>query len=305
MNDLLHLQVQLAAAPAQVFAALTDNGQLQRWFAEHTAVDLATGRYDFWGRYTPVDLPEAEGHNPLHEVVLNERLAFTWSSRKVTTDVAITLRPAGDGTRLILQQQAVTAEGQPVPWLAEDFWFLTLENLRRYLLNRPVTRCDYRAFVKGDISWSLEIDASPQAIYDAIIRPDQLEQWIASNARVEPVVGGRFDIGWGDDGGTKLLELVPGEKISFGWAAWGDQPATTVTWTIARSGGKSRLTLFHSGFASDADAPEQEGWLNYMVRLRSLLELGADWSPVVKALPESLAFMYPKAMIERQDWLMA
>ena len=304
MSDNLHLQVYLAASPADVYVALTDNGQLQQWFAEHADVSVAEGKYHFWGRYTPEDLSHAEGQHPLIEAVPNEKLVFAWTVRKFATRVMIALRSDGDGTRLILKQKAAVEGAEFNPWAAEDFWYFSLGNLKRYLDGRSVTRCDYRSFVKGDVTWSLDIDASVEAVFGALIRPDQLNKWIASDSSVTPVVGGSWSLGWNEVPASKILELVPNKKLTFEWASWGDNPATVVTWTVAKTGGKTRLTLFHSGFAPDQDAPEQEGWLNYMMQLRSVLEYGDAWAPVVKELPADLASFYARAINERQAWLM-
>jgi uncharacterized protein YndB with AHSA1/START domain len=49
----LRLRAVVPAPPKVVYEALTDPAALRVWLAEHAEVDLP-GRYEFWGRFTPV-----------------------------------------------------------------------------------------------------------------------------------------------------------------------------------------------------------------------------------------------------------
>jgi hypothetical protein len=89
------------------------------------------------------------------------------------------------------QQIVVVRQEQPA---YEDFWFLSLENLRRHLDGKPPVRCDYSQSMLGDIHHTIEIDAPPEAVYETLIKPEQLNRWIASNASVEPQIGGNYDL---------------------------------------------------------------------------------------------------------------
>ena len=84
-----------------------------------------------------------------------------------------------------------------------------------------------------------------------------------------------------------------GQSITFvGGQANG--PTTVMTWTLEGSGGKTRLTLVHSGFAPDAPTSGlQSGWLNFASWLKSMLEYGADWQPAIKRLTQDFIPFYP------------
>ena len=56
--SIVRMQVTVNATAERTWAALTDSAALQAWFAEHAAIDLDEGRYDFWGQYT-VGTPES------------------------------------------------------------------------------------------------------------------------------------------------------------------------------------------------------------------------------------------------------
>ena len=71
------------------------------------------------------------------------------------------------------------------------------------------------------------------------------------------------------------------------------------------SGGKTRLTLAHSGFATDrhSDA-EWGGWLNYLGLIRSLVEYGLDWLPPIKEITQQVALYYAAAVWAHQAELL-
>jgi hypothetical protein len=78
-----------------------------------------------------------------------------------------------------------------------------------------------------------------------------------------------------------------------------------VTWTLEESGGKTRLTLAHSGFATDrhSDA-EWGGWLNYLGLIRSLVEFGLDWLPPIREITQQIALYYAAVIWAHQDDLL-
>ena len=49
LTPIVRMQVTVNATTGRAWAALTDNAALAAWYAEHADVDLAAGRYDFWG----------------------------------------------------------------------------------------------------------------------------------------------------------------------------------------------------------------------------------------------------------------
>jgi uncharacterized protein YndB with AHSA1/START domain len=293
------MQLTVAALPERVFRALTDAAELSTWFAEHADISLAEKHYDFWGRFTPDNPDRAHGHHTLLSITDNRYLKFQWQVREAETTVEWFLEPRDEGTLVILRQaNAPPAHGIALSTI-EDFWFLSLENLRRHLDGRPLTRCDFSAIRPGDITHSLEIDGLKVAVFDALINPQQLERWIASQATVEPRVGGTYDLGWKGAGRLKILELIPDEKLSLEWPE--GERTSVVTWTLAESGGKTRLTLVHSGFGPDEPTGGlNAGWLNFMGWVRSLVEYGPAWAPPALWLKPDMEPFYAASIGGRQ-----
>lgn len=293
MSDPLQMQIALKSTPDAILRAWTDH--LSAWFAEYADISLADKRYDFWGRYTPETPDRESGDHPLLAHEEGKGLTFRWHLAKEDRTVQISVQPRDDEQVLAIQ---VT------PSAYEDFWFLSLENLRRHLDGKAPVRCDYSQSMLGDIHHTIEIDAPRETVYDTLIKPEQLNRWIASHATVEPQVGGTYDWGWGGTGTMpmKILEIVPNERLKLSGVENGVE--NILTWTLAESNGKTRLTLVHSGFAPDKDSGLTTGWLNFMSWVKSISEYGDDWQPAIVRIAPEMTSYYAASIGKGQAVLM-
>ncbi len=299
----LHLQQTLPATPEAVFHQLTDSAHLAAWFAEQAEVSLPERRYDFWGRYTPGHPEREAGRHPLLAAEPGARLSYSWQYQDLDTVVEIGLHPRGAETVVVVQQSGSGPDGPADLSMLDDFWFLSLENLRRAVAgnDQAVVRLDFSADMRGDVRHSVTIDAAPEAVWKALTEPEQLNRWIASNAVVEPRVGGRYELGWG--GPERILELVPNERLATADPTQ-VEAQTVITWTLAGSGGRTTLTLVHSGFAPDQDnSGLYRGWLNFMSWLKSMVETGPSWQPSLKPLTPDYVPYYPASIAAGQSAL--
>jgi uncharacterized protein YndB with AHSA1/START domain len=298
----MFMQVTLAAPAQKVFQALTDSAALTAWFAEYADVSVAEKRYDFWGRFTPETPDHEQGRHPMLEVTTDRSLKFGWLLQGQDTTVEINLIPQGQQTVVSVEQKnaAPSPEGSSG---SEDFWFLSLDNLRRYVDGKTdMVRCDYSAIKPGDVQQEIEIEGSAEAVFSALINPEELNRWIASQARVEPKVGGQYELGWENFGPLKILELVPNEKLTL---LSPEDRGNIVTWTLAKSGGKTRLTLVHSGFAPDEQTDGlQTGWLNFMNRIKAMVEYGPAWQPPILKLQPGMESYYAASIVKAQASLL-
>lgn len=307
MANEVTIRVFLNHPPAAVYQALTDNDMLEAWFAESANVDLAQKQYAYWGRFTPDNPQKEEGQHPLLVAQPNEHLRYRWATSINPSEVDITLKPRDGGTLLTVNHAFVEAiptnesEASAV-FPLEDFWFLSLENLRRYLDGRSVTRCDFSKHVTGDVEVTFDFDASPEAVFDALIRPEQLNRWIAHNAEVEPRVGGKFDYGWGPGDPFQVTEFELNEKVSYQWeGVEGVFPPTVSTWTLKGTEGRTRLTLVQSGFVDDTYQDGLYiGWHFFISWLRSLVEYDTTWQPPIKKLSPGSENQYPASVVAGQ-----
>jgi uncharacterized protein YndB with AHSA1/START domain len=302
----MHMQQRVAAPSSAVFHALTDEGALTTWFAEHASISRAEHRYDFWGRFTP-EAPDRNGGR--HEIELWEpdrRLRFQWLLRGAMTTVDVRLTERDGDTIVGVWHHDIPSvpRGEPGCYSMDDVWFLWLENLRRYVEHRPVVRCDFTLMSASAVEHVVNIEGSPADVWTSLLDPTQLNRWIASHAAVDPMVGGEWNMGWGDEGAFRILELEPQRKLALEWEI--DGTPTVVTWTLDDVGGKVRLTLSHSGFADGYRCDgEQAGWLNFLIFLGSLVEYGKDWLPPIKELATGVALLYASKIWQQQEELLS
>jgi uncharacterized protein YndB with AHSA1/START domain len=300
MDELYRLQVTIAAGPASVYNALTHAESLETWFAEHADVDVAARRYDFWGRYTPETPDREQGRHEIIAAEQDSHLRFAWPLEGVTTEVEYRLHPR-DGATIVTVTHTGCGRDASAPCAPEDFWFLVLENLRRHVEGRQVhSRFDFHTLnSKEDVRHEIEIDAPADVVFSKLVEPAELNRWIAHNAAVEPQVGGTFDLGWSEEFTSKILEIEPGSKLTYGgWAG-----SQTVTWTLEGSGGKTRLLIVHSGFDPDTVPGERLGWLNFITWIGSMSEAGPSWQSPLCLINKEYSMFYSRSMNDRQSEL--
>jgi uncharacterized protein YndB with AHSA1/START domain len=274
----VHVEVQIPAAASSVFAALTDSRALEAWFAEKADVSLEEKRYDFWGRFTPENPDREAGRHKLVQVERDRRLVFEWRLRDHGSTVEMELSQSGSDT-LAVVRQSVLAWRQSQASIA-NFWAFSLENLRSWIMRKRIgLRCDFSTGSPDPVKMSIDVDAPPEGVFEALIKPEQLDRYIATKAVVEPRVGGRYDFGWGSCP-VKILELEPNRKLAYSWE-YKDQPPTVVTWTLNGSGGRTRITLVHSGFGPKRDNQDyRAGWIEFLNALKFMCEVGPSWKKV-------------------------
>ncbi len=107
-----------------------------------------------------------------------------------------------------------------------------------------------------EIRKTVVIDSKPETVFKAITDEKELTHWFPDQARLEPKVGGFVQLKFLEDGKEnhrvegRVLEIVPGRKISYSWTNMSDPnfPKTVVTWILEPAGDGTRVTLTHTGF---------------------------------------------------------
>ena len=186
----------------------------------------------------------------------------------------------------------------------EDFWFVHLENLRRFLDGKSCeARVDFSRPMTGNIKHALDSTASVERIFDVLTQPRWMERWIASQAQVALIPGGKYDLGWGVEG-IRVVDCELNKRLTISWQE-ADEAPTEATWLLERIAGKTRISFDHSGFSPDF--PNNGiwiGWLNYLNWIRSVAEYGESWQPpAIPLAGHPWAHIYPKSMREMQDKL--
>jgi len=140
---------------------------------------------------------------------------------------------------------------------------------------------------KAVIKKSTEIEAPARVVFKALIDEKELVQWMPTEAKLDPRVGGslRFRFHWAarnvDTEVTgKIVELIPDKKISYTWVAamrsdrdpihQENAPAALVTWTLEElPGGRTRVTVTQTGFDERLRKDGESGWEHFTLQLAS------------------------------------
>jgi uncharacterized protein YndB with AHSA1/START domain len=282
MTDTYELDIDIAAPRDRAWTALTDSGELERWFCEHADVSLDDKRYDFWGRFTPGVPDRDQGRHRILDVDPQRLLRFSFPVADKDTTVELTLN--GDTNVHVLHTDVPTRISGPQAHV-RHLWSGALAQLRGYVeMGRPGPRFDYTWPHMGGFTVHADIDAPRSDVWPAL-----LDGWKASQFR-RPARKADEDFAWdvGVTVGIKVLELVENERYTLEWRdpnpdlGATEEVPTVLTYSLEDSRGGTRVTIVHSGFASDVDVQGMaEGFFSGLYDLAWRLETNGAWPPSV------------------------
>ncbi|MDQ3664571.1 MAG: SRPBCC domain-containing protein [Actinomycetota bacterium] len=132
------------------------------------------------------------------------------------------------------------------------------------------------------------LDASPERIFQALTDPAELVKWWGPSGfttpeiEIDPRVGGSYRLGMQPPDGElfhlagEFLEVGPPTRLaySFRWEEPDpDDQETVVTLSLDAVAGRTRLSLWHGAFATEARlALHTSGWTDSLQRLSELHE---------------------------------
>ncbi len=133
------------------------------------------------------------------------------------------------------------------------------------------------------IEIEVEVDASPEDVWEAISEGEGIRRWFAPEARVSPGVGGSIWLSWGEgaEGEATIDIWEPSKRIRWieEWGSSEDEGGATVIavdFHIEVRGGTTIVRLVHSGFSALADWDEyydatEAGWTYFLWNLSHYL----------------------------------
>ena len=133
------------------------------------------------------------------------------------------------------------------------------------------------------VELEIEIDASPDAVWKAISEGDELVRWFPMEAKVDPGVGGRVWVSWGEGmaWSSRIAVWEPNRRLkSVDEPPEGAPPfpvEVAVEYEIQAREGRTVLRLVHSGFSAEADWDQfydatVAGWTYFLRNLKHYLE---------------------------------
>src|SRR3712207_6695880 len=116
----------------------------------------------------------------------------------------------------------------------------------------------------GSIRREIQIDASPEVVFDVVSRPEHLQEWWPDDARYDLTPGAPGEIVFGDPAaggaatGFTVVDARPPRLFSFRWTHPVGEIATEhnsllVTFELEPAGGGTRLRMTETGF-------RERGW---------------------------------------------
>jgi uncharacterized protein YndB with AHSA1/START domain len=129
---------------------------------------------------------------------------------------------------------------------------------------------------EGVVNGVVEIAAPPEAVFEALTDPRQLEAWWGADDeyrthdwKIELRVGGQWSVRTTGPSGREMtvkgeyLQVERPHLLQLTWlASWDDFRPTFVRFEIEPAPAGTRLTMRHSGFADRAKSSEEHaaGW---------------------------------------------
>jgi uncharacterized protein YndB with AHSA1/START domain len=274
MTDTYEVEVDLEHDRDRVWQALVDPADLEVWFCEHADIDVAAGRYDFWGRFTPGVPSREERAHTIIDLEPGRLLRYAWPLRGGDTTVTITLD--GD-TRVNVVHDDVPARRSGMEHVPSHLWMGALGNLRSYLATgRPGPRFDWSWPHHGGFFAEADVPAATHEVWRALVDDGWLHP---ENPMRRPARTENEDFAW-DVGvlqGVRLLDVTPSERFSLAWI--GDHE-TILTYELADSGGSTHITIVQSGFSADRDIQGMaEGFFSGIAEIGWVFESGGTWRP--------------------------
>jgi uncharacterized protein YndB with AHSA1/START domain len=115
-------------------------------------------------------------------------------------------------------------------------------------------------------------NAQASHVWEAITDKNAMKQWYFDLPEFKPEIGFEFSFEGGDKDKSythhcKIVEVIPGKKLSYTWRYEGYEGNSTVTFELFPEGDKTRLKLTHEGLetfpASNPDLAKHNfvsGW---------------------------------------------
>jgi len=127
-------------------------------------------------------------------------------------------------------------------------------------------------------------DRTPEETLTWFTDPDLLRRWWGDTHEIDPVIGGKYVVGWPHLGKTMPGQVIRSDatELVFSWS-WVEEPELPVRVVMVRTtvvGTGTRLEIVHGPYrATTEDEPVEtaeraghlEGWLYFLPKLREAM----------------------------------
>lgn len=123
-----------------------------------------------------------------------------------------------------------------------------------------------------DFTYTLNISASQEEVYNALTNSFQIELWTGYPATMDDKVGTIFSLWDGDISGCNI-EMVKDYKVVQEWFFGETEQPSIVSMILKKAGKETRVELSHTNIPEDAFEEIVEGWKDYYLdSMKNFLE---------------------------------
>ena len=273
--------IGIRAGTGDVYRALTDPGELGRWFVAEASVDLRPGGAYRWVFGDATGSPGAAAQVAAGEFVTiaeNELLRMRTVIDGVETELECRLDARPEGTLLTL-----THGGFP----GEEEWDETFRAVDRswevelYVLKIYLERA--RGMVRQARFHQAGVAAPRESVFRSLTTGEGLQRWLAVRASAEARPGGEVVLEWNDRSVSRghLAVCDPDVFVVMTWE--GDRPSlVAIALSIGNEddagsddGETTDLRLEHRLFAPDPESFRPFDWAAALGRLVESMQVGS------------------------------
>jgi uncharacterized protein YndB with AHSA1/START domain len=257
----VRVQRRYDATPGELWAALTDPASLGRWLAPAARVEPREG-----GAFQ-LDFPAASTarmNGRVRAVEPGRLLEVEWNyPGEPASLVRFEIEEEDGGTRLVVDHRGLE---RAVATGYGEGWQRHLEQLRGILGLGEVRAEGEHAGLRYERRYA----ATPEEVWAACTEPDSIRRWLFAEAVVEPRVGGRFELRWGEDAARG--EVVAWDPPRVFEATWDESNIESVLRVeISPSGEGAFVVLDHRGLTRPSAVGTGAGWHAHLASLGDVL----------------------------------
>jgi uncharacterized protein YndB with AHSA1/START domain len=265
--------IGIHASPAEVYRALTEAAELERWFVSRAVIDLRPGGTFRWeygrGGADPGAAPLVT-QGTFREVVKQELLRLDLPIEELETEVEIRIDAWRDGSVVTLTHAGFPGDEEwDETFRAIDRGWQTELHVLKIFLERG------RGMQRSTARHARRIKATAEEVFDSFGTKAGLESWLADHAALDATPGGELLLEWTGREAVRghIAVSDPDRFLLMTWE--GDRPSLVRVHIDGDGEGEPvEVTLDHIVFSPAGGTDPGHDWEQALDRLAAHVRLG-------------------------------